>query len=339
MTNTERPPTIRTVAERAGVSKSLVSLVLHDSPNVSDEKRAAVHAAIDELGYRPNLSARNLSQQRTDIVGVLINDLRNPWFVDCLEGMAPVLEAHGLTMMLGDGRADRSGDDTVVRKFTELRLDALVLVGTRSPTPLVADAATSMPTVIVASRDLELPRADVVANDDTAGSALAVAHLAELGHRRIAHVGGSFGAVSALRADSYRAAMASRGLDTDGLVEPCDLTEDGGYDAARRLLARTPRPTAVYAVNDIAAVGVMTACQEAGLAVPQDISIVGYDNTSIAQLRHVSLTSVDNASASVGHRAAAAVIDRIARPTAAGTLDLIAPTLQVRGSTAPPADT
>lgn len=95
----------------------------------------------------------------------------------------------------------------------------------------------------------------------------------------------------------------------------------------------------MYAVNDIAAVGVMTACQEAGLAVPQDISIVGYDNTSIAQLRHVSLTSVDNASASVGHRAAAAVIDRIARPTAAGTLDLIAPTLQVRGSTAPPADT
>lgn len=79
-----------------------------------------------------------------------------------------------------------------------------------------------------------------MANDDTAGSALAVAHLAELGHRRIAHVAGSFGAVSALRADSYRAAMASRGLDTDGLVEPCDLTEDGGYDAARRLLARTP---------------------------------------------------------------------------------------------------
>ncbi|KIQ19523.1 LacI family DNA-binding transcriptional regulator [Rhodococcus sp. MEB064] len=339
MSTSDRLPTIRTVAEHAGVSKSLVSLVLHDSPNVSDDKRAAVLASIDALGYRPNLSARSLSRQRTDIVGVLINDLRNPWFVDCLEGMAPVLESHGLTMMLGDGRADRSGDDTVVRKFTELRLDALVLVGTREPTPLVAGAATSMPTVIVASRDLELPRADVVANDDTAGSELAVRHLADLGHRLIAHVAGSFGVVAALRAASYRSTMASLGLDTDGLVETCDLTEDGGYEAATRLLSRSPRPTAVYAVNDIAAVGVMTACQEAGLAVPQDISVVGYDNTSIAQLRHVSLTSVDNASSAVGRRAAAAVIDRIARPDASGTVDLIAPSLQVRGSTAPPAGT
>ena len=103
-------PTIRTVAAHAGVSKSLVSLVLRGSSSVSDEKREAVEKAIRELGYRPNLSARSLSQRRTNIVGVLLNDLRNPWFVDCLEGMNSVLQQHDLKMFLADGRLDRSSD-------------------------------------------------------------------------------------------------------------------------------------------------------------------------------------------------------------------------------------
>lgn len=329
-------PTIRTVAAHAGVSKSLVSLVLRGSSSVSEEKRTAVENAIRELGYRPNLSARSLTQRRTDIVGVLLNDLRNPWFVDCLEGMNSVLQQHDLKMFLADGRLDRSSDESFVESFMDLRLDGLVLVGTREPTAALAQAAESMPTVVVASRDLEFPGVDIVANDDELGTRLAVDHLVGLGHERIAHIAG-IGAVADIRAASYRDAMASHGLSRQVRVQQCDMTEDDGHRAAGRLLDASATPTAVYAVNDIVAIGTMTACQERAISVPQDISVVGYDNTFIAQLRHVWLTSVDNATVELGRRAATALVERIADPLASASLELVPPALHIRGSTAPPA--
>lgn len=325
-------PTIRTVAAHAGVSKSLVSLVLRGSTSVSDVKREAVEKAIRELGYRPNLGARSLSRRRTNIVGVLLNDLRNPWFVDCLEGMNSVLQQHDLKMFLADGRLDRSSDESFVESFMDLRLDGLALVGTRDPTPAIVEAAASMPTVVVASRDLDFPGVDVVAGDDELGTRLAVAHLVDLGHSRIAHIAG-MGAVADIRAESYRAAMTAHGLTRHVRVEQSDMTEDDGHRAGTRLLG-TARPSAIYAVNDLVAIGAMTACQDMRLTVPADVSVVGYDNTYIAQLRHVRLTSVENATVELGRQAATALVERITDPTAAGTLQLIPPAIAVRGSTA-----
>src|SRR6476659_235172 len=183
--NGEEPasrPTIRTVAERAGVSKSLVSLVLRGSPKVSAGKRQAVQQAIDELGYRPNAIARQLTEQRTNMVGVLLNDLRNPWFIDCLDGLTSVLHAQGLRTLLADGRLDRRTDDSLLQGFLELRVDGLVLVGTMASSPTIEDAARTVPTVVAASRDITLPAVDVVANDDWVGTELAVNHLIGLGH-------------------------------------------------------------------------------------------------------------------------------------------------------------
>ncbi len=331
-----RPATIRTVAERAGVSKSLVSLVLRGSPNVSDAKLRAVRQAIDELGYRPNAIARQLTERRTNMVGVLLNDLRNPWFIDCLDGLTSVLRDQGLRTLLADGRMDRRTDDALLEGFLELRVDGLVLVGTMSSSPTIVEAASTVPTVVAASRDITVPRVDVIANDDTIGTELAVNHLADLGHVRIAHLAGSFGAVADLRRRSYRDTMRARGLSRHELVEPSDMTEEGGYRAAVRLLSRSDRPTAIFAVNDITCVGAMSAAQELGFEVPKDVSLVGYDNTSLAQIRHLWLTSVDNASVEVGQRAARALLGRILEPAAAATQQLIRPTLQVRGSTGPP---
>ncbi|MGU3431644.1 LacI family DNA-binding transcriptional regulator [Actinomycetes bacterium M1A6_2h] len=338
MTDSRRAPTIRSVAAHAGVSKSLVSLVLRGSPNVSTDKRQAVEHAIAELGYRPNLSARSLTQQRSHIVGVLVNDLRNPWFIDCLDGMNSVFDANELKMFLGDGRLDRTSDESLLRSFLEMRLDGLVLVGTREPSTIITEAAAAIPTVVVASRDLDLPHVDVVANDDRAGTELAVDHLLSLGHERVTHIAGSFGAVADIRRTAYRQVMDSRGLGSYTRVELCDMTEEGGYRAAVRALAAPTTPTALYVVNDIAAVGAMTACQELGLAVPRDVSVVGYDNTSVAQLRHVWLTSVDNASEDLGARAARALLARIDEPDSPAALELIDPTLHVRGSTSAPTD-
>lgn len=334
----ERPATIRTVAERAGVSKSLVSLVLRDSPKVSAGKRQAVQQAIEELGYRPNAIARQLTERRTNMVGVLLNDLRNPWFVDCLEGLTSVLHERGLRTILADGRMDRRTDDSLLEGFLELRVDGLVLVGTMSSSPTIVEAASAVPTVVAASRDITLPRVDVVANDDWIGTQLAVDHLAELGHSRIAHLAGTFGAVAEIRRRSYQDRMRAQGLAEHELIETCDMTEEGGYRAAIRLLSRGNRPTAIFAVNDIACVGAMSAAQELGLRVPQDISLVGYDNTALAQIRHLWLTSVDNASVEVGQLAARALVRRIADPSTEATEKLIRPVLQVRGSTGPPAD-
>lgn len=329
-----KAPTIRDVAERAGVSKSLVSLVLRDAPQVSAAKREAVLAAIDELGYRPNGSARSLTERRTRTVGVLLNDMRNPWFVDLLEGLNSRLHERGLRMLLGDGRLDRRVDEALTQAFLEMRVDGLVLVGTLPESAAITEAARTLPTVVAGSRDLDLSNVDIVANDDLRGTELAVDHLVELGHRRIAHIAGSQGTVAELRKRSYLDSMRRHGLD--GRIEPSDMTEDGGYRAAVRLLSISDneRPTAIFAVNDIAGVGALSAADELGIKVPEQLSLVGYDNTYLAQLRHLSLTSVDNASYEVGRQAAKALLDRIAEPNRPASIELIQPTLRIRGSSA-----
>ena len=322
-------PTIRSVAARAGVSKSLVSLVLQDSPKVSPERRALVLAAVAELGYRPDPLARSLAERRTRTVGVLLDDLRNPWFVDVLDGLRPVLAAAGLRPVLGDTWSDPAA----ARTFAELRVDGLLVVGTLPDVPAVEEVAAAVPTVLAGTRDeLEGP-VDVVANDDAAGVGLVVDHLVGLGHRVIAHVAGA-GPVGRIRREAFEAAVRAAGARP--LVEAADMTEDAGHRAGLALLSRTDRPTAVLAANDLSAVGVLAAADALGLSVPGDVSVAGYDDTSLARLRAVSLTSVDNAAREVGRLAAELLLIRIGVPDGPGELVLVPPRLVVRGSTAAP---
>ncbi|MGX1853492.1 LacI family DNA-binding transcriptional regulator [Streptomyces sp. NPDC055299] len=339
----DRAPTIRGVAERAGVSKSLVSLVLQGSPRVSDAKRQAVLAAIDELGYRPNAAARSLVARRTQTVGVLLNDMRNPWFVEVLDGLNSLLQAHDLRMLMADGRLDRRAGHGFARTFQELRVDGLVVVGTLPDTAGLAEVAERLPTVIAGNHEPRLPHTDLVANDDERGARLATEHLIGLGHRRLAHIAGQ-GPVAERRRRGFETAVHSHGLAADAVVESGDGTEEGGYRAAVRLLgppratrgATAERPTAVFAFNDISCVGALSAAQELGLDVPADLSLVGYDNTYLARIRHLWLNSVNNASHEVGRRAARCLLDRMERPDAPAGHQLVAPELEIRGSTAPP---
>ncbi|WP_043732573.1 LacI family DNA-binding transcriptional regulator [Streptomyces zinciresistens] len=329
-----RPPTIRDVADRAGVSKSLVSLVLRGSGQVRPDKREAVLRAVRELGYRPNAAARSLSEQRTRTVGVLLNDLRNPWFVEMLDGLNSLLHDNGLHMLLADSRLNRRSGQDPAGPFLDLRVDGLVVVGTLPDPAALAAVAERLPVVVAGAREPLLPGVDVVANDDEHGARLVTEHLVGLGHRRIAHVAG-YGRVGELRRRAFEATLREHGLGDGIVVEPSDMTEEGGYRSTVRLLSRAERPTAVFAVNDIAAVGALSAAEESGLRVPRDLSVVGYDNTSIARLRHVWLTTVDNASHEVGRRAARCLLDRFAGSGTPGGVRLAAPTLEIRGSTAP----
>lgn len=328
-------PTIRDVAEQAGVSKSLVSLVLRGSEQVRPEKREAVLAAVAELGYRPNAAARSLSERRTRSVGVLLNDLRNPWFVELLDGLGSRLHEQGLHMMLADGRLNRDLGEDLTRIFTELRVDGLIAVGTFPASDELLAAATHIPTVVAGAVEPDLPYVDVVAGDDAHGAALATAHLIDLGHRRIAHIGGQ-GLAGELRRTSFEGVMHTHGLTDLATVEEGDHTEEGGYRAMVRLLTARQRPTAVFAFNDIACVGALSAAEELGLQVPRDLSLVGYDNTYLARLRHLWLTTVDNGSHDIGRRAAQLLVDRMRDPGRVAQTVLSEPRLEVRGSTGPP---
>jgi DNA-binding LacI/PurR family transcriptional regulator len=332
-TAASRKPTIATVAERAGVSKSLVSLVMRGGPHVSDARRKKVLDAAAELGYRPNLAARSLVERRTHTIGVLVNDLHNPFHAEVIDGLHEATHDGGLVMLLGTGRRAPEMEAEVVESFLAQDVDGLVLLSPDLPQRALADAARQVPTVVVGRADLRAPRCDVVVNDDEAGGALPVDHLVELGHKRIAHIAG-VGAGGPPRRAGFEAAMKRHKLKP--IVVEGDFTDEGGYEGARALLESKQRPTAIFACNDLAALGALTAIEEAGLSVPGDISLAGYDNTYLARVRHISLTSVDQPRTEMGRLAVQAITERRERPDAAARVRQVAPHLVARSSTAPP---
>ncbi|WP_035750238.1 LacI family DNA-binding transcriptional regulator [Arthrobacter sp. 35W] len=331
-----RAATILDVAARAGVSKSVVSLVLRGTGYVSAAKRTAVETAMAELDYRPNAAARAMGESRSRTVGVVLNDMRNPWFVSAVEGLNATLNEHGMQMLMGDFRLDSRSGESLLRKLLEMNIEGLVLVGTMPPSGSLAAAAAQVPTVVLGAPSPPGPNVTVVTNDDGAGARLAVEHLIGIGHRSIAHVAAPGTAVGAARQRGYEQSMATAGLESFVQVAAGGLTEEEGYRAGIGLLSGRNRPSAVFAVNDMAALGVLSAAEELGLAVPADLSVAGYDNTPLAQLRRISLTSVDNASREAGQRAAEILLARLVPGSAVPQDQMLPPTLEVRGSTAAP---
>jgi DNA-binding LacI/PurR family transcriptional regulator len=332
-----RRPTLETVAARAGVSKSLASLVLRDSPKVSPASREAVMRAVAELGYRPNAAARLLAERESRTVGVLLNDLRQPWFADMLDGLTPALHAAGKHILLGDGRIDRMLDETLSWSFLDLGVDGLVLAGSIPMSQAIIDVASKIPTLAVAvgGLDLDLPHVDVLANDNHLGGTLAVRHLIEFGHTRIAHISGLPSMVGRLRMQGYENTMRAAGLSGNILVETGDMSEEGGYRAAVRLLSRPDRPTAIFAANDLTCVGALSAAAAFGVRVPGELSLVGFDNSVLARLRALWLTSVDGTAFAMGAQGARILLARIERPDAPGQTQLMPPRLEARGSSSP----
>ncbi|MFF5210214.1 LacI family DNA-binding transcriptional regulator [Streptosporangium sp. NPDC000396] len=328
-------PTIRNVAERAGVSKSLVSLVLRGSPHVSEHRRQAVLQAARELGYRPNAVARSLVEGRTHLVGALVADLHNPFYAEFLDGLQESLHGDGLRLLIGNSQWEPAFEDEAVEAFLELRVDGLVLLGIAPTSETLVEATGYTPTVVVGERDINLGGVDIVVDDDQLGARLAIDHLVELGHHRIAHIEGSRFSSGRFRCEGYLVAMRRHALAPYIMVEQGDSTEEGGAQAAHKLLTRDPRPTAIFAANDAVAMGVLSAAAELGLRVPQDLSVVGYDNTHLAGTRPISLTTVEQPRRAMGRSAAALLSDRIGDPSKASRLRQVNPQLIVRRSTGP----
>ena len=324
-------PTILDVASRAGVSKSLVSLALSGSPKVAPKSRARIERAAQELGYRPNAAARSLAAKKSRTLGVLVLDLHNPVFAEILDGVQTEVRQHGFTTMLVSGGEDPALERAEIDTLQQFQIEGLILISHRLTETMLRDIAGEIPTVTVTRDDIAIARMDMVCNDDVAGGHSAVDHLVSLGHQRIVCLSGGDNPVSHSRAQGYSEAMSEHGLSGFAQIVAGGLTDTAGYRAAKEALALSP--TALFVANDIGAMGAIAAVEEAGLDVPGDISVIGYDGIRLAGLRSVNLTTVAQPLAELGRLAATRLLERLEDPTRPSQHDQVSSQLIVRGTT------
>lgn len=333
-------PSITDVAARAGVAVGTVSNVLNRPGSVSEATRERVQAAIRELAYVPNGVARSLRVGRSTTVGLVVLDIRNPFFTEVARGAEDRLAADGCTLMLA------SSDDDPVREATYLRLLAeqevlglLVVPTSADPTELLEVVERGGRVVVVDAPSPD-PALSSVAVDDRAGGALATRHLLDLGHRRIAVLNG----VHIIRQcrdrwEGAHAEVEAAGLDPDEvLVEVVLPTRDAraGDDAVTRLLADGALPAALFAVNDLVAIGAQRALRRApDTSLLGRTALVGYDDIDVAAELALPLTSVHQPAYDVGHRATELLLAAAADPDAPAQHVLFQPELVVRATSVP----
>ncbi len=327
-------PTIRDVAARAGVSKSLVSLALANAPRVAPQTRAAILVAAEELGYRRNAAAQALGAHRTRTIGVFVLDLHNPITADVLDAVQAEARRRDYRTIVVVGGEDAAAERAELEKLLEFRVEGIIAVGHRLPDGADQAFTADCPAVVIGSEHPGVAHLASMSNDDVGGAGLAVDHLVGLGHERIAFVAGGSNAVARDRRRGYREAMHRHGLGECAVVVAGSFTEEGGYRGASEALDLAVRPTALFVVNDLAAMGAMAAVVDRGLSVPQDVSVVGYDGTRLAGIRPISLTTVAQPLQELGTRAAAHLCGQLDGEASGAPRTRLAPLLVVRRTTA-----
>jgi LacI family transcriptional regulator len=323
-------PTIRDVAERAGVSIATVSRALNDKGDVSVQTRERVHEVARSVGYNPDRAARSLATQKTRLVAVVVGD--NAGHRDLS------LVFFGKVLAAVSRRLAQSSYDALLLQPSDIglehRFDAAVLIGVDDDDPLVADLASRQVPLVGVDVKCAHGRAAYVGSDHADGVRLALAHLHALGHRRIAHLAGAVNTVAGSeRLKAFRREAAALGLErSDELIRQGDYSSASGYRETCALLALAERPTAIVAASDLMALAALQAIRDAGLQPGLDIAVVGFDDLEAAALAHPPLTTIRQDRQELGTLAATRAIELIEDPDVTPRVTVLPVELVVRGS-------
>ena len=302
--------TIRDVSERAQVSISTVSRVLNGTVPVAADTRRRVLAAVNELNYRPNVFARSLVTNRSGGIGVIVNEMTSPFYGTLVRGVEQVFESAGMHLLVASGKADAERERKAINLLLTRRVDALVVHLEALPDIEVLELLDSALPVVMVGRHIAEAGSRSIAIDNEYGGLLAARHLTDNGHRVIGHLTGPLSFPdSRARLQGYRQGLEEAGIAFDDtLVIESDWLEDGGYQATMRLLKRRPDITAVFAGNDQMAIGSYQALRATGKRIPDDISVVGFDDVVFARYLYPTLTTVRQPLLEMGEAAAGLVL-------------------------------
>ena len=331
-----RLPTIFDVARLAGVGKTTVSDAIQGRGRMTDDTRARVLAAAEQLGYRAHVGARNLIMQRTEVIGVVVGDLFDPFCAELTAHIELLAAERGFRVLLATAGPDLAAEASAVTSLVEHRVAAIIVISFTGQQSALDAAGAHMPIICIGYQG---PYGVSIGIDDRRGGRLGTDHLLGLGHKRIAYLSNSGVPLKTDRdrRDAYRRTLRRAGFAPDPtLVQRLPAGTDGErFALMRELLARRDRPTAVFAVSDITAVELMSCAQEMDLRVPEDLSVVGFDDIMLARMPMVGLTTVAQPMQELAQRGVDAAIDLIEDPESQPPAQRVEPRLIVRSSTAP----
>lgn len=331
----KKHPTLADIAKAAGVSLMTVSRAINHKPGVGDEMRQRILLLAGEMGYRPNQIARGLATNRTTTVGLVVPDNTNPFFAQIARGVEAVAYEQSYNIFLLNTAEDPGREIAALDSLWQKDIDGVILCSSRLGIHDLEGQVDRFPAVILLNRELtqSFPNTVTININDRHGAQLAVQHFLGQGRRKIASINGPAHSLSAhRRLEGYRAALKAAGFSLDPLLEECCAPDtEGGRAAAAALLERRPDIEAIFAFNDLVAVGAMQVCQEAGRKVPEDIAIIGSDDIPLATIIRPQLTTLHVNLGQIGSLAMRSLLDIIAG-TASLPAILIEPELTIRDS-------
>jgi len=328
---------IRDVARRAVVSTATVSHVLNGTRYVSPELTERVMAVVNELNYRPDAVARSLRRRETLTIGLLVPSIEIPFFASTAYHVERTAFEHGYNLILCNSNWEQGEDRQLLQDLIARRVDGLIVISATMEATEISPVLEAGIPVVMFEREMADLDLDAVGIDNHAGAREATEHLLELGHRRIGVIlGKKISTVSDQRLEGFCERMESAGLGADrALMFRGDYWPETGRKATQHFLDLAERPTAIFAFNDLMAIGVIQALTEQGIRVPQDISVIGFDDIPLAQYSTPALTTVHQPLSKMGEKAVELLLQRIDGGEEAARFVRLDPELVVRASTAP----
>ena len=307
---------IKDVAKRAGVSAATVSRVMNGQPYVGNDVRERVQEAVRFLGYRPNRVAQRLRASKSFLVGVLLSDIKNPFYMMVLEGIEKTLSQQGLSVLICNSATKTELENDFISLMLSEEVAGLIIAPCREQSAVLKTAVEAGLSVVVIDRRMSEPVTDVVLADNFNGARLAIQHFIQQNHRRIAIINGpQFLTSGRERYQGYLQALSEAGIEPDpALVRYGDFQVESGYTLARDLISTTQPPFALFVANNHMTIGALNAIHEAGLEIPRNIAVIGFDDLPWAVSLRPALTTVGQPAFDIGVHAAELLINRISFP-------------------------